>query len=160
MIRRWNHSVKCLSQRGITVLGISSDGDSRLMKAMHIKSGIGIQNPDWSMLEQDFALAEFYAYLLPEFICTQDTVHIGTKLKTRFLKPSLIMPLGNFFISSGHLSILIDNVSKDKHMLSACDISSKDKMNFASMIKICDPRIWHLLRSSSQAVRVPLLTFK
>lgn len=51
----------------------------------------------------------------PVFI--QDTVHIGTKLKTRLLKPNILLPMGNFTVSVSHIEILIDSFSKDKHFL-------------------------------------------
>lgn len=32
-------------------------------------------------------------------IYVQDTVHIGTKFRTRILKPNAILPMGNYFVS-------------------------------------------------------------
>lgn len=146
VLKRWEFTVKLLREHNIRVLGMSSDGDTRLMKAMRVKTSIGIGKSDFSAIDPDFNLAEFHSKVLPPFICTQDTVHVGAKLKTRLLKPSIIMPLGKFFIPPGHLSVLINNFSKDKHLLTPSDLSSKDKMNFASVIKICDPKIWNLLK--------------
>lgn len=52
-------------------------------------------------------------------LVTQDTIHIGTKLKTRLLKEDIKMPMGNFEVSKAHISTLMSSVSKDKHCLSS-----------------------------------------
>ena len=113
---------------------------------MHVKTNIGIGKSDFSAIDPNFKLPEFYSKILPPFICTQGTVHVGAKLKARLLKPSISMPLGKFFTFPGHLSVLIINVSKYKHLLTPSDLSSKNKMNFASVIKIYYPKIWDLLK--------------
>lgn len=43
VVNRWDYMIKKLQEVGITVVEISSAGDSRLMKAMRIKINIGIQ---------------------------------------------------------------------------------------------------------------------
>lgn len=139
VLKRWDLIISKLKEDGINVLGISSDGDTRLLKAMRIKMMFGLKFPNFTEIGNGCSIPSFHATVLPEFLCTQDTVHIGAKLRTRFLKYSIIMPLGNFVISCGHLKILVDSVSKDKHCLNQKDLNPNDKMNFASVIKICDP---------------------
>ena len=95
-----------------------------------------------------FRLSLFSANLQPSIISIQDTVHIATKFRTRFLKPSILLPLGDFIVSSSHLKTLINNISKDKHCLTATDISLKDKMNFSSALKICQPKVRDLLQEN------------
>lgn len=51
------------------------------------------------------------------------------------------MPLGNFVITVEHLHLLINNVSKDKHLLTKNDLLSKDKMNFNSVEKITNLKV-------------------
>ena len=145
VLGRWDYTVRESKKYGITVAGISSDGDSRLLKAMRIKSQLGILCPDFERIGQGFQLLEMHADALPPFLTTQDTVHIGAKLKSRLLKPSIVLPVGNFIISSGHINSLMKTVSKDKHQLTSSDIFSRDKMNFKSVPKICDPKIARLL---------------
>lgn len=144
VLYRWEFIISQLNELGITVAGISSDGDTRLLKAMRLKMSLGTEIPNFDAVGCD-SIRGFHATLLPNFICTQDTVHIGTKLRSRLLKHSIILPLGDFFVTSGHLQVLIDKISKDKHLLSQSDLSPKDKMNFASVVKIYDPKIWALL---------------
>lgn len=95
VINRWNTMEKLASEVGITILGYSSDGDTRLLKAMQTRAYSQQSNT-------------FYV---------QDTVHIGTKLRTRILKPNVVLPIGNFNISVSHFKTLINNYSKDKHLL-------------------------------------------
>lgn len=94
--------IKKLQELGITVVEISSDGDSRLINAMRIKTTLGIKTPTFEAVSDNLKISEFHANKLLNFICKQDTVHIGGKLKSRLLKPLIILPLGNFMISSGH----------------------------------------------------------
>ncbi|KAF5278061.1 hypothetical protein FQA39_LY18402 [Lamprigera yunnana] len=91
VLLRWRTILKEAEDVGIEVLGVSSDGDSCLLK---------------------------------------NTVHIGTKLRTRLLKYPSIMPCGNKLISLTHLNIFMKTFSKDAHGLSKNDIEPKDKMNF------------------------------
>lgn len=148
VLKRWSYVKKILADYDIQVVGMSSDGDFRLLKAMRTQTKLGIKNPNFCRIDTDFQIPEFHVQVDPDFTCTQDPVHIGGKMRNRLLKPSLIMPMGKCFVSAGHLNILIDHVSKDKHMLNSSDLSSKDIMNFASVVKICDPKIWHLLKSN------------
>lgn len=46
-------------------------------------------------------------------ICyVQDTVHIVVKLKSHLLKPQIVLPLGNFHVSSSHMHALRDFFKK------------------------------------------------
>lgn len=68
---------------------------------------------------------------------TQDSTHIVTKARSSILKCSRMYPIGNKIISSSHLKYLIENVSKDKHLLTRTDIEPKDRQNFLSAQKMC-----------------------
>lgn len=113
VIKRWNVMEKLASDFGIKILGYSSDGDTRLLKAMQVNT---------------YSQKSTHFYV-------QDTVHIITKLRTRFLKPNVVLPIGDYFISVAHLKILINTFSKDKHLLTSNDLSPEDKMNFRSAEK-------------------------
>lgn len=72
----------------------------------------------------------------------QDTTHIATKLRNRFLKtiksPSLF-PFGKkIIIQQSHLQV--DNFSKDKHNLTATILNPIDKQNFDSALGMCDSK--------------------
>ncbi|KAJ3642446.1 hypothetical protein Zmor_025234 [Zophobas morio] len=71
----------------------------------------------------------------------QDTVHIITKLRTKFLKSDSILPLGNYVATVAHLEILVKNYTKDQHMLTITDLKAEDKMNYAAAEKVCSPEV-------------------
>jgi len=84
----------------ITVLGYSSDGDTRLLKSMQSKT-----------YNNKINLTQFSQFFV------QDTVHIGTKLRTRILKPGIDLPIGSYTVFITHLFQLTELYSKDKHLL-------------------------------------------
>lgn len=144
---RWQYILNGLRMRDISVLGISSDGDPRLLKAMRLEMKLGDSLRNTQIGSPEFTINDFHSCVMPPFMCVQDTVHIGTKLRARLLKSSLVLPFGNFVASHAHLEILRSVVSKDEHCLTETDLSARDKMNFASVLKICDPKTWTLLET-------------
>lgn len=83
---------------------------------------------------------------MPKQVYIQDTVHLINKLKNRLFKISIIIPIGDFSATSGNIKSLVSCVSKDKHFLTKLDLTLMDKMNFASSMRLCNPRIWKLLK--------------
>lgn len=130
------------------------------MKAMRSKTGLGTCKPIFNAINgSNTVFPEFHADVLPTFICIQDTIHIDTKLRTRLLKSSIILPMDNFTVTPAHLRMLINQVSKVKHCLTETDLSPKDKINFDSFVKISDPKVWSLLEQyipESEATRAYL----
>lgn len=104
---------------GIEVVGISSDGDPKLLAAM------------------TYQLTNFP---VPGMVVTQDTTHIATKLRNRLLKPDIHLPMGSFRVTVEHLLSLIKNVQKSVHGLTRSDVCPTDKMNYDSANKIMDDR--------------------
>lgn len=136
---RWNWTYEALLAEGIIVVSNAGDGDSRLLKTMrHIVFDLK-PNPNWPW---------FQAVLKPTFLCIQDHIHVGVKLKTRLLKPSIVLPMGPFkTVSRGHLVELITQTqTRDQHLLCLSDINPKDKMNFKALQKMSDPKVSSLLR--------------
>jgi hypothetical protein len=90
VVNRWNTIIKMLQLVGVEVVGVSSDGDSRLMKAMRIKSQIATDDVltpiEWRKW--------YHARYMPELICVQDTIHIGGKLRMRLLNQTNAIIIG------------------------------------------------------------------
>lgn len=63
----------------------------------------------------------------------QDINHIGVKLKTRLLKPNIVLPLGNYAAASDHLSELVSKYPKNLHFLTSAVLNHNHKMNFKSV---------------------------
>lgn len=154
VMNRWNAMEIAAREQGIEIIGFSSDGDPRLLKAMLLKS-IGTNNCE--NLE-NMAIENSWSWFIigkpPIFtldnelnkeIFVQDTVHIGTKLRTRILKPNIILPMGNYFVSIDHLMELTRVFSKDKHLLAVSDLKPEDKMNFLSAERMCSTKVLNLL---------------
>ncbi|KAF5272608.1 hypothetical protein FQR65_LT17326 [Abscondita terminalis] len=71
----------------------------------------------------------------------KDTIHIGTKLKTVFLKHSVSLKIEKYDISSDHVKTLIKTVSKDKHSLTPPVLNPTDKMNLVSFDKMTQENV-------------------
>lgn len=95
----WNKIQKLASDVGITILGFSSDGDTRLFKSMNIKTFsnndnlIKINAGDTQTETDTETRSEVYV---------QDTVHIGAKLRTRVLKPDIELPMSKYIVTVLH----------------------------------------------------------
>lgn len=79
VLQRWNYSERMLGAAGITVIGHASDGDSRLMKAMQIRSCLGTRT----------TFASWFIVDSSRPICVQDMHHTVNKLRNRILKRDL-----------------------------------------------------------------------
>lgn len=99
-----------------------------------------------SEISGEFAEWPWFHCSQNEFFCIQDIIHIATKLRNRLLNLSIELPFGKNLINASHLEYLIQNVSKDKHLLTASDINPKDRQNFGSLVKIVQPRFRDLLK--------------
>lgn len=113
-------------KEGIKIVGFSSDGNIRLLKAMHINSfksedksndndTNSTNNWQWSMVEN--VPSKTIGDKIHETFYVQDTVHMGTKLRKRFLKPPIVLPMGSYFAIVDYIQTLTKQFSKDKHFL-------------------------------------------
>lgn len=121
---------------GIRVGGISSDGDTRLLKSMMYQSK--------NLFSCNSCLGDIIVDT-NNICCIQDVIHILTKLRNRLLKLGIVLPMGNKIVSNSHLKILINNVKKDIHGLVMKDIDPDDRMNYSSMEKVMQPRVLEAL---------------
>ena len=79
-----------------------------------------------------------------------DVVHLGVKLKARFLMPSIILPLGNYLATNAHFQMVVKLYGKEKHGLRARDIDHRDKQNFDAVGQLI--KASHLLDELPEAV--------
>jgi hypothetical protein len=89
VIKRWRKIKDDLYKHGINLLGVSSDGDSRLLKAMRKKSELPTLHLEESAVPAGW-MDWFNAKYDPEVLCIQDTTHIGGKMKNRLLNSKVI----------------------------------------------------------------------
>ena len=144
---RWKHIYEECTKRGLLVLSFGGDGDSSIMDAM--KQFVSLMSASKEPLLQSIpssSLVPRISATWKEWFCVhprltvsyvQDVVHVGVKLKSRLLKPSILLPVGpNFFASGNHLQMVQMAYGKDQHNLRECDINHKDKQNFDSVLHI------------------------
>ena len=78
----------------------------------------------------------FWAEKAPSLLYIQDYVHVAVKLKSRLLKPSIKLPMGEYLAGSHHLRIVADTFAKDQHGLRQKYLNHKDKQNFDAVTRI------------------------
>ncbi|VEN57573.1 unnamed protein product [Callosobruchus maculatus] len=145
VLQRWEFIKVEAAKFNIRILGFSSDGDTRLLKAMRIASSLPNENSNhynWPWFAMDMKNEEIYV---------QDTTHILTKLRTRLLKFGIQLPIGKYFISVNHLHELIKGCSKGLHRLTNWHLRAEDKMNFSAAEKICSIAVMDHLKEIPNA---------
>lgn len=76
----------------------------------------------------------------------QDVVHIAVKLKSRLLKPSIVLLMGRYVAGAHHIRLIQTTFGKDVHGLRERDVDHKDKQNFDAVLNIirCAPLLQNL----------------
>lgn len=115
-------------------MGFSADGDSRLLSSMRSKVNLDFSELSEESLQKYFDNVDSAVYI-------QDTIHIATKLRNRLLKPSIMLPMGDYQVSIAHIKMLLSLVEKDVHGLVLSDICPEDRQNFQSFEKITELRV-------------------
>ena len=139
VLQTWTYIYSKLKKRKVDVISFAADGDSRLMRAMRVTLPLLTEDPLTGMSLNkglncsgvpDLISHWLCTKLMPMVSCVQDTVHIGVKLKARFLKPSIVLPMGSYLATNAHFQMIVKLYGKEKHGLRARDIDHRDKQNF------------------------------
>lgn len=146
VLKRWRKIEDILQKEGIQVLGWSSDGDPRMLRAMRISAELPTNSLPSPEMPTDW-ISWFNAKYCPSFCCMQDNTHICAKLKNRMYNNTILLVIGNHIVSRNHLQILLDTVSKDKHLLVDGDIIGTDKMAFKPVLKISSASVRDALKT-------------
>lgn len=142
VMKRVQTIVDALKDVGISVLGLSSDGDSRLLKSMKIMSNIGDIHLCPEEEAQKIPFKEyFFAELSPQIHVIQDPLHIITRLRNTFAKPSTHLAIGHLIVSTSFLINIINTKPRGQHNLTMSDVKVKDRMNVKSAIKLFDEKV-------------------
>lgn len=135
-------------------MSVGGDGDSRLMKAMRILTGLYVpkyQSLFSSSLKCPKIPSNWNSWFVIQNIqtvsCVQDIVHVAVKLKCRLLRPSIVLPMGDYAAGCHHLRCLQLTFPKDQHGLRERDIDYKDKQNYDAVI--------HIIRASRILDNIP-----
>lgn len=150
VLHRNEKILNVLRDEGIEVLGMSSDGDSRLLKYMKLISKIGDKTDDQKLNVPEEFKKYVYCDLDPIFFPFQDTLHIVTKLRNAVAKFSANMKINTYAISHAYLINLVKNHPRGEHNLSMTDVKVKDRMNVTSAVKLFQEDVTDLLTSKEE----------
>ena len=120
VLKRWKYIYAEFHKRNITVVSFGGDGDSQILKAMKVSCDFKLNTNDQlqhdqfqfspsSLLKELPNMKQWSWFWLKQtapVIYMQDYVHVAVKLKARLLKPSVILPIGDFLAGSHHLKII------------------------------------------------------
>ena len=155
---RWKYIYAECKKRNTSVISFGSDGDSRNLRTMKISSQFNLASDhdkslftrSPSILADKMPYPETWTWFWVENPTTiaymQDMVHIAVKMKSRLLKPSTILPMGDFTAGVHHLQILVESFAKEQHGICHKDIDCKDKQNYEAVLRISSPTALNLLK--------------
>ena len=83
--------------------------------------------------------------MLKEAHCNRDMVHVAVKLKSRLIKPSIILPMGKYIAGIHHLRLVHCNFNKDEHTLRERDVNHKDKQSYEAVLRMTSKNIFEIL---------------
>lgn len=136
---RWRHIINELKQKNIEVLTVASDSDPKYNSVMVHHLNLGHKREVTSSFPEYFNASLDYMAHFP----FQDPIHIATKGRNRIINKCLYF--GNHQITVQHLKKIIRKYPKGRHNLTEAIISPSDRMNFDSVLKICDENVISLL---------------
>ena len=109
------------------MVSFGADGDSRELKAMQVSTQLISSHDPITSLSPSFNLPKlvipkewvsWFAVKTPTVIAyIQDIVHIAVKMKSRLIKPSIVLPLGKYLAGVHHLRLIQQTFGKDQHGL-------------------------------------------
>ena len=159
IVKRWLiiHN-QCLVQ-GIRVIGFSTDGDARYLRAMRLYSRFFAELPNFSFLKHnsdfDIKISKRWSWFVMGeqqiFLFMQDPIHIATKIRNRLLSKVAKMKMGCYSINIEHLIELVESKSKIEHNLTKSDVNVKDRQIFSSCLRISSEKVLNLLNKNEKA---------
>ena len=123
VMAKWKYIAEEFTKRNVAVISFGGDGDSRLMKCMKVSTSI-VRTLSRS-LSLNVPSNSFSPAIIPKdwrdwfhaetktISYVQDTVHIAVKLKSRLLKPHIVLPMGDYTVTGDHLYALKAGFPKD-----------------------------------------------
>ena len=146
-MKRWKYIYEECKKLEITVISFGADGDSHELKSIQVSTNLLYSSSNPMALFSPSRIADrvfipiqwrqwFAVKNLNTISYVQDPVHVAVKLKARLIKPSIVLPLGNYAAGVHHLRMVHKTFNKDEHGLRERDINHKDKQNYEAVIRI------------------------
>ena len=147
VLNHYNYIFEQCKRRGIHVASFGGDGDSCVMKTMRIASGLLLPKEGSKPAVGTVSTLKppkipsswfswYYIHLLSTLACVQDVIHVADKLKFRLIKPSVMLPMGDYVAGSHHIPIIQYIYGKDEHGYYERDVDYKDKQNYNACLHI------------------------
>ena len=97
-----------------------------------------------------------YFVCMPQFLRYPFFFCLAAKMRARMLRAEKFLVIGNKIASVSHLKSLLQMFGKDVHLLKPEDLNAKDKMNYASCERLCQPHVRKLLKQHVSSIFLPL----
>ncbi|CAF4165786.1 unnamed protein product [Rotaria magnacalcarata] len=155
ILRRWLFIFNNSLQKKIRIIGFSTDGDSKYLRAMRLVSGFFGSLPHFKFIEHQEAfdlnnMAQWPWFFLRKkqlFLFFQDATHLVTKWRNRLLSSTAQLIVGQQFITIQHVADIIENSNYTKldHGLNRSDLNPKDRQNYNSCVKLASDNVLSIL---------------
>lgn len=119
---RYRYLAKEFSKRGVKVICVGSDGDSKFLAAQRSLVSFGSISHSCGF----FLAGDINAPLK----AVQDGLHDAKKLCDRLFDLGISLIMGNRVATVNHLTLVYKNFTKGEHKLIISDIDSNDSMNY------------------------------
>lgn len=151
--KQWKHITAKAETQGITVVSFGADGDSHELKSMKFSTFV-FTNPNiisvpFLQLEKAPNPSRVVVMVCSEkgnchSVYTRHSVHIAVTLKSRLIKPPIVLPLGKCLAGVHHLHLVRRNFGKDQDGLRERDINHKYRQNYDVVLhkisEYCSPK--------------------
>ena len=159
ILNRWLHIHSQCFDQGIRIIGFSTDADPKYLRSMRLCTRFFAELPSADLFKSgnEFHLkiretwTWFFMHERQILLFMQDGTHLATKIRNRLLSKKAAMKMGDCRIDVKHLLELVERTDKIHHGLIKCDISPKDRQNFASCRRISSDSVLHLLARNNHA---------
>ena len=151
----WTYIFLECKKLSISVVSLGADGDPRELKAMQVSTQLLFYEYPITSLSLSSNIPKlvipsewksWFAVKTPTTVAyIQDVVHIAVKLKSRPIKPSIVLPLGIHLAGVHHLRLVQTTFGKDQHGLQERDINHKDEQNYDAVIHMTTECVMNLL---------------
>ncbi|CAF1416682.1 unnamed protein product [Adineta steineri] len=154
ILKRWLMMYQQFYSRNIRVVGFSTDGDPKYLRAMRLSSNFFVKTQTLNVSNDKLSFtinipdnwsSWFFLNSTQLLLYMQDGIHLCTKTRNRLLSKKTQLKMGLYEGSIQHLQQLIKTTNKIDHNLSNSDLNVHDKQNFSSCQRISDDKVLNLL---------------
>ncbi|CAF1140203.1 unnamed protein product [Rotaria magnacalcarata] len=155
ILYRWVHVFEYSLENQIRIIGFSTDGDNKYMRATRLMAGffaslskfLPYEHPDVFQIKLKYGWPWFYLRKQQLFLFFQDPTHLVTKWRNRLLSRTADLHIGDEIISMDHIRSIVKNSKYTKldHGLTRSDLNPKDRQNYRSCVKLTSEDLSRIL---------------